>query len=150
MTRKCQFENCKELSLFRYINKRPQFCQEHKRNNMINLILENKCCILECENEYNHLLENEKYCNRHLPTDKNLIVVKRLCKYCDIKEESDFVCKDCKKIQNKKEWVVVRLLRKEIDTKFDYNSSKMLQGCSKKRPDIYFELPKTLCYCGNR
>jgi hypothetical protein len=141
-SKRCQFSNCKELSLFGYINKRAQFCQEHKRNNMINLILENKCCILECENEYNHLLENEKYCNRHLPTDKNLIVVKRLCKYCDIKEESDFVCKDCKKIQNKKEWAVVRLLRKEIDTKFDYNSSKMLQGCSKKRPDIYFELPR--------
>ena len=45
-----------------------------------------------------------------------------------------------KKIQNKKEWAIVRYLRKVIDTKFEYNSSKMLQGCSKKRPDIYFEL----------
>lgn len=44
--KRCQFENCKELSLFGYINKRPQFCQEHKQENMINLILENKCCIL--------------------------------------------------------------------------------------------------------
>lgn len=35
---------------------------------------------------------------------------------------------------------VVRYLRKEIDTKFDYNSSKVLNGCSKKRPDVYFEL----------
>jgi len=37
---------------------------------------------------------------------------------------------------------IVRYLRKKIDTKFEYNSSKMLQGCSKKRPDIYFELLK--------
>jgi hypothetical protein len=57
-----------------------------------------------------------------------------------LQEETNFVCKDCKKIQNKKEWAVVRHLRKVIDTKFEYNSSKMLQGCSKKRPDIYFEL----------
>ena len=35
----------------------------------------------------------------------------------------------------------MRYLRKVIDTKFEYNSSKMLQGCSKKRPDIYFDLP---------
>lgn len=41
---------------------------------------------------------------------------------------------------NKKEWSIVRYLRKIIDTPFEYNSSKMLQGCSKKRPDIYFEL----------
>ena len=44
------------------------------------------------------------------------------------------------KIQNKKEWAIVRHLRKTIDTSFEYNSSKMLQGCSKKRPDVYFDL----------
>ena len=65
---------------------------------------------------------------------------KRLCKYCDIREDTQNVCKDCKKINNKKEWSIVRYLRKEIHTKFEYNSSKMLQGCSKKRPDVYFEL----------
>jgi len=47
-----------------------------------------------------------------------------------------------KKIQNKKEWAVVRYLRKVIDTKFEYNTNNMLMGCSKKRPDIYFELLK--------
>jgi hypothetical protein len=43
---------------------------------------------------------------------------------------------------NKKEWAIIRYLRKMIDTQFEYNSSKMLQGCSKKRPDVYFELLK--------
>lgn len=42
----------------------------------------------------------------------------------------------------KKEWGIVRHLRKEIEIPFEYNSSKMLQGCSKKRPDVYFELNK--------
>jgi hypothetical protein len=70
------------------------------------------------------------------------IILKRKCKYCDIEESSTYVCNDCKKIQNKKELSVVRYLRRTIDTKFEYNTSKMLQGCSKKRPDVYFELNK--------
>ena len=136
----CQFNKCKELALFGQINKRPQFCSTHKQANMINIVLENKCSILDCDNEYSHIIETNKYCNTHIPSEKYGMIIKRLCKYCDIQEEATFVCKDCKKIQNKKEWAIVRLLRKEIDTQFEYNSSKMLQGCSKKRPDIYFDL----------
>jgi hypothetical protein len=108
---------------------------------MINLVLENKCSVLDCDDEHTEIIDNTKYCSKHIPED-SLIKVKRLCKYCDIKEESEYICKDCKKIQNKKEWAVVRYLRKAIDTQFEYNSSKMLQGCSNKRPDIYFELNK--------
>jgi hypothetical protein len=109
---------------------------------MINLILENKCSILECQEDHEFIIDNIKYCMSHCPDSQVEINIKRLCKYCDIKEESDFVCKECKKIQNKKEWAIVRYLRKTINTPFEYNSSKMLQGCSKKRPDIYFELNK--------
>jgi hypothetical protein len=137
--KKCQYKKCKETPLFGLPNKRVQFCLKHKQPNMINLVLENKCYILECNEEYNHVFDSLKYCNIHVP-ESVLILVKRLCKYCDIKEDTSYVCKDCKKIQNKKEWAIVRYLRKTIDTKFEYNSSKMLQGCSKKRPDIYFEL----------
>jgi len=36
------------------------------------------------------------------------------------------------KIKNKKEWGIVRHLKKNIKTKFEYDSSKMLNGCSKK------------------
>jgi len=138
---KCQSSKCKETPIFGLPNKRVQYCIKHKQSNMINLVLENKCSILDCNEEYNHIVEITKYCNKHLPESATTIA-KRLCKFCDIKEESTHICKDCKKIQNKKEWAIVRYLRKEIDTKFEYNSSKMLQGCSKKRPDIYFELDK--------
>jgi hypothetical protein len=138
---KCQSSNCKETPLFGLPNKRVQYCFNHKQSNMINLVLENKCSILDCNDEYNQIIDTTKYCNKHIPENAT-IVVKRLCKYCDIKEESTHICKDCKKIQNKKEWAIVRYLRKAIDTKFEYNSSKMLQGCSQKRPDIYFELNK--------
>jgi hypothetical protein len=107
---------------------------------MINLLLENQCSILDCDKEYEVIHENEKYCLQHCPNKLYEISLKRLCKYCDIMEESNYICKECKKIQNKKEWAIVRYLRRTIDTRFEYNSSKMLQGCSKKRPDIYFEL----------
>lgn len=48
--------------------------------------------------------------------------------------------------------IIIRYLRKNINTQFEYNSSKMLGACSKKRPDVYFELNKhqTLCDCRNR
>jgi hypothetical protein len=136
----CQHSKCKETAIFGFINKRSQYCLSHKLPNMINLVLENKCSVLDCDNDYCHVIKTDKYCNAHVPSEEYGMVVKRLCKYCDIKEDATFVCKDCKKIQNKKEWAIVRHLRKSIDTVFEYNSSKMLQGCSKKRPDIFFDL----------
>jgi len=138
---KCQSSKCKETPIFGLPNKRIQYCLKHKQPNMINLVLENKCSILECNEEYDNIIDITKYCNKHIP-ENSVIGIKKLCKFCDIKEESKFICKDCKKIQNKKEWAIVRYLRTAIDTNFEYNSSKMLQGCSKKRPDIYFELNK--------
>lgn len=36
--------------------------------------------------------------------------------------------------------MVARDIRKNI--KCEYNTSKMLQGCSKKRPDVFFQLDK--------
>ena len=142
ISKNCQEGKCKKEALFGLINKRAQYCIEHKKDKMINVILENKCNILECENEYEFIVNKVKYCSYHNPDKNHEINIKRLCKYCDIKEESKYICNDCKKIKNKKEWSIVRYLRKVIDTNFEYNSCKMLQGCSKKRPDIYFELER--------
>jgi hypothetical protein len=139
---KCNYSNCKSLSIYGFKNKKPIYCSEHKQDNMVNLVLENKCSIKECQKEHDFEHDKIKYCLEHVPDKKYNIFLKRICKYCDIEEESDFICKECQKIKNKKEWSIVRYLRKEIDTKFDYDSSKMLQGCSLKRPDIFFELNK--------
>jgi hypothetical protein len=53
---------------------------------MINIILDNKCCVLDCENDYEIIdKNNEKFCMKH--ADKNLeISIKLLCKYCDIEQ----------------------------------------------------------------
>jgi hypothetical protein len=139
-TKRCQQNKCKNDPVFGFKNKKPQFCQEHKKPNMLNLILENKCNVLECDNEYEFKFENIKYCSQHYPEQNDFNYIKRLCKYCDILEESTYICDRCKQVKNKKEWAIVRHLKKSIKTKFIYDSSKMLQDCSKKRPDIYYEL----------
>jgi len=140
--KKCQHSKCKNDAIFGLKNKKKaQFCTKHKKNDMINLVLENKCSIPECQNEYEFIVDNEKVCLSHSPENYETNI-KRLCKYCDIKEDSKYICKRCKQIQNKKEWAIVRYLKKIIDTPFIYNSNKMLQECSKKRPDIYYELNK--------
>ena len=139
-SKRCQTEKCKEDAIYGINGKKPQFCFTHKKEGMINIILDNKCCILDCENDYEFIgSNNEKFCLKH--SDKSIeISIKRLCKYCDIEQNSKYICNSCKQISSKKEWSIVRYLRKTIDTKFEYNTCKMLQGCSKKRPDIYFEL----------
>ena len=132
---------CKSPALFGLSGERPQHCANHRLDGTVNVVLENRCSVLDCEAEYLVLADGQQYCLKHCPDEQSAIVLKRLCKYCDIRERSSHVCKDCNRIRCRKEWGIVRFLRKAIDTKFEYNSSRMLQGCSKKRPDIYFELP---------
>jgi hypothetical protein len=140
ISKKCYYDKCTELSIFGFKDKRPYACNDHKLDDMINLVLVNKCSSIECENEHDQVIDDIKYCNLHLPNIKHLSHIKKLCKYCDIREESSFVCKECKKVKNKKEWGIVRYLRSKIKTSFEYNSSEMLQGCSRRRPDIFFDL----------
>lgn len=139
-TKNCQHPKCKELKLYGMPDKVAQFCFEHKQPEMINIDAENACDVPDCTKEHMLLVDGQKFCLAHSPKEFQ-IKVNRLCKYCDIEQESDYICGDCKKISTKKEWAIVRHLRKTIDTKFEYNSSKMLQGCSKKRPDVFFDLP---------
>ena len=145
ISKKCIHTNCIKQACYNLQNEtRALYCSAHKKENMI-FIRKKKCIYKGCLKIPIFNLPNETeglYCSKHKNDNMINIKNKRLCKYCDIKEESNFICKECQKIKNKKEWFIVRYLRKVIDTKFEYNSSKMLQGCSKKRPDIYFELDK--------
>jgi hypothetical protein len=140
--KKCQFDKCKEIALYGLSNTKAHYCNNHKQPNMINLVLDSKCTQINCDKEYDFIVDNIKYCLEHHPNKDIEVILKKKCKYCDIEEKSNYTCNDCKKIQNKKEWSIVRYLRKNIDTPFEYNTSKMLQGCSQKRPDVYFELNK--------
>lgn len=98
-----------------------------------------KCSIPECNNEYEYTFVGVNFCSTHFSNKKFDIVQKKKCMYCDIEEESTYVCSDCKAIKNKKEYAIVRYLKTKIKEDFKYNSSKVLNGCSRKRPDIFFE-----------
>jgi len=96
-----------------------------------------------CLKEFDVKVNDTKYCLEHCPKKEYEIAIKRLCKYCDLEDDSQYICKECKNNKNKKEWQVIRYLRKNIDTNFKHDdSSEMLQGCSKRRPDAYFDLEK--------
>jgi hypothetical protein len=136
---KCLHPSCKLFAIYGVPNGRPLYCNNHKTQEMINIVLEMKCDVPECNEEYDFISDNNKYCLLHNP-DKNLeIKIKKECQYCD-NPKSKFICKECINVQHKKEWSIVRHIKKNINVPFTYDSNKMLQGCSKKRPDIFFEL----------
>ena len=96
---------------------------------------------------FNYLNEiSGLYCSNHKKKDMvnvvNNIAAKRLCRYCDIMEESAYVCNKCKSRNAKKEYAVIREIKKKISIQSIHNSSSMLQGCSKRRPDLYYDLNK--------
>jgi hypothetical protein len=101
--KRCQYNKCTNDALYGILNKRAQFCNNHKQTHMINVILERKCNILNCQKEYDFIVDNTKYCLEHHPDKNANIVLKKKCKYCDIEETSIYICNDCKKISNKKE-----------------------------------------------
>ena len=137
---KCKNINtkCLNISTHGYKNSTPQFCETHALTVMINLIHENKCS--QCENSYEFIDNEIKYCIQHHPNKNLENVIKRLCKYCDLQPESDFTCSNCKNVVNKKEYFIVRFLKKHIQHKSINNSSSMLDACAKNRPDIFYDL----------
>ena len=137
----CIIPKCKNVPYYGYKTGKTLWCHLHYDHNnpeIINLIEYTKCD--ECDNPYIIVSNEKKLCLNHAPRNVE-INLKKLCKYCDLEEDSPYVCDECNQNRNKKEFTVVQYLRKNIDTQFIYDSSEMLQGCSKRRPDIFFELP---------
>jgi hypothetical protein len=78
---------------------------------MISIPLEQKCNILKCNNQYEFIENNIKYCIEHHP---NLKILKYKCRYCDIDNTSNYTCNDCKNpIENE------RLTNPNNDTCYD-------------------------------
>lgn len=135
----CQFPKCRDDALYGNPSSKPHFCEKHKKTRMVNLVLASKCSMHECDKKHEIEYEGKKYCILHCP-DKNCeAVLKKRCKYCDL-VDTNFVCRECEEKQNKKEWMVVKYIKKNIKTPFVHDTSSMLQSCSKRRPDVYFDL----------
>jgi hypothetical protein len=133
----CQDKDCKLPSTHGLYKKRPQFCEGHALPDMINLYDVKKCS--ECEKPYDFALNGVKYCLAHHPNKHIEAYLLRQCKFCDM-VETEYVCKDCNEMRHKKEWLVITQLRKNVKREFIVDSSQMLNGLSRRRPDVYFQM----------
>jgi hypothetical protein len=146
--KKCQSRSCRELAAYGTDEfHRAQFCETHK--------LESSVCIADalrcthaagderCDKQYELVVETEagaqKVCLEHAPPEYEAHL-KRLCKYCDIREDVPFVCVSCRQRMHKKEHAVVRHLRRTIGVPLIYDESPGFE-CTRRRPDIRFETP---------
>ena len=116
---------------------RPQWCAQHKPDNAVDIAKERRC--QECDEDYVFLIDNTKFCGTHCPESSYMEMTKRLCKFCDIREGSAWICVDCRRTPNRKEWAVVRELRRKIKIPFVHDVT-VDSECSLRRPDAYFDM----------
>ena len=147
--KKCQHGTCCADAVYGKSEfHRAQYCHAHTpdHTSYVHVVAARRCC--ECEADYDVVVEcggsdqpNRKYCLAHCPIGAYETAMKRLCKYCDIREDSPLVCVSCKQRSHKKEWAVVQHLRRTLRTPFVYDEYGLNPACTKRRPDIRFELP---------
>ena len=57
---------------------------------MHNLILENKCNILDCEKEHDFIIDDIKYCLEHCPVKDYKTKIKKIAEICLSLRKKDF------------------------------------------------------------
>jgi hypothetical protein len=147
-SKKCQSAKCKRNAEFGKTEfHRAQFCSDHKPEGYADVHKERRCQYDGCTADYDlvyettddqGLVEQRGVCLAHAPPGYEE-TLKRMCKYCDIREDVPFVCRSCKQRSHKKEHAVVRHLRRTVDVPFKYDESPGFE-CTRKRPDIRFEM----------
>ena len=150
--KKCQAAKCKRDAEYGKSEfHRAQFCGTHKPDEYVDVYAERRCDHEGCTADYDLVydktddrgtVEQHKACLAHAPQGYE-DTIKRKCKYCDIREDVPFVCLGCRQRMHKKEYAVVRHLRRTIDVPLEathYDESPALE-CTRRRPDIRFEMP---------
>jgi hypothetical protein len=150
MKKTCQSVTCRADAVYGKSEfHRAQYCHAHTPDHTtyVHVVAARRCC--ECDADYDVVVEcgggssqpSRKYCLAHCPVGAYETVMKRLCKYCDLRDDSPLVCVSCKQRSHKKEWAVVQHLRRTVRTPFLYDDYGLNPACTKRRPDIRFELP---------
>jgi len=157
-THRCSEKDCNNLAKYNFEGVfKKYYCFDHKKDGMI-CAFEDKCCEPFCYNNANYNFKNQKkgmYCIEHRPLDAVNILAK-ICKnnWCitSVSPESknDGYCINCfmhlfpdkptSKNFKTRESAVVRFVKTNFlgfDWIFD---KKVLDGYSKRRPDIYLDL----------
>lgn len=135
---KCQEKNCNNKAIYGIIQQRKQYCNNHKKDNMVILDNMHKCSL--CDNSYNFIVNNVKFCSEHILSKKHEVNLKKICRICDIEEYSNYICEQCKLLSHKKEYSIVRFIKKKIKIPFIHDSNEPVKECSNKRPDIFYDL----------
>ncbi len=156
-TTKCQEPKCREPATYGKDEfHRAQFCVVHKTATSVCIADAMRCSHDGCVEQYVFVVETEpsagagpsagpvsrKVCLVHAPPGYEASL-KRMCKYCDIRENVPFVCVDCqRRSKPQKEYAVVRHLHRTINVPLQYTSydESPDRECTKKRPDIRFEM----------
>ena len=143
--KKCQAAKCKRDAEYGKDEfHRAQFCGTHKPEGYVDVYAERRCEAEGCTADYDLFYDKAdeqgavKVCMAHAPPGYE-DAIKRKCKYCDIRDDVPFICAGCRQRMHKKEYAVVRHLRRTIDVPFKYDESPGFE-CTRKRPDIRFEM----------
>jgi hypothetical protein len=161
LVKKCQEPKCREGATYGKDEfHRAQFCVVHKNEKSVCIADAMLCSHYGCVEQYEFVVETEtgtetspaagpstgpvsrKVCLAHAPPGYEASL-KRMCKYCDLMEDVQFVCADCqRRSKPHKEYAVVRHLHRTIDVPLRYTSydESPDRECTKKRPDIRFEM----------
>jgi hypothetical protein len=142
--RTCQAPSCSRPATYgKDEHHRAEFCVEHKKDTYVCIAGALRCSHEGCKRDYEFVVETEtgahKVCLAHAPPGYEE-ALKRMCKYCDIREDIPFVCATCRTRRHKKEYSVVRHLRRTVKAPFKFDESPGYE-CTRKRPDIRFEMP---------
>jgi hypothetical protein len=159
LVKKCQEPKCRESATYGKDEfHRAQFCVVHKNATSVCIADAMRCSHDGCVEQYEFVVETEtetsagagpsagpvsrKVCLVHAPPGYEASL-KRMCKYCDIRENVPFVCVDCqRRSKPQKEYAVVRHLHRTINVPLQYTSydESPDRECTNKRPDIRFEM----------
>jgi hypothetical protein len=140
----CQEDNCNIFSCFNFENEaKPLYCNEHKKEGMIDIKNKSKNCIqLNCNTRASYNYANQKkgiYCIKHkLENMVNVNDIKSCCQYenCKIRATFGFINQPAKfcKIHKLVEMV-------------DVSNKKCEHFLCNKKPNFNFENEKTPKFC---
>jgi hypothetical protein len=149
----CAHEGCNKQPCYGIENGLAEFCATHKKDGMID-VNNKKCAHEKCNKQPNYGVENglAEFCATH-KRDGMIDVKNKMCKtnlcYTIANSKYRGYCLRCfvytfpnepiSRNNKTKEQAVYEFLNKEFNDKTILHDKRIPDGCSKRRPDIFFD-----------
>jgi EsV-1-7 cysteine-rich motif len=152
----CAEKDCDQRATYNKKGLKELYCSMHKKEGMIDV--RHKPCIAEgCTKEPSYGFKGKKsriYCAEHKKDDMVYVIVHRPCKtpHCPVAPSAKYegYCMTCfihtfpdkpvARNYKTKEQSVVEYIKAQFPQYTIVTDKKVMDGCSKKRPDILFDL----------